>query len=318
MRREFTEKIISGDRKIHLNIATSQSQPVDYPTVIFLPPAGCHSYMPISFIKKFTKRGYNFIGLDYPGHGKSEGPAGHFTIEEIVKAVMKAGKWATDQFGEGLGILATSMGGFIGCYTLLNQERWIKEGKLEKRRFTSAVIHSLAFCPDDVWAYCRFPLFYKSLRKIYIPLVSSVSANFLERFPVFDLSKYRIMFIPFFMRPNPGQRSDWERFKRLFTWGIDWLEDPLTLSFYTLGACASLTGTQPPAKPEDIPDQVSVKVLIATGDGMVSPEFIKSRYHRIGTQNKELETVKGTHFFINSQPEMAAQTIGDWFDKTLK
>jgi alpha-beta hydrolase superfamily lysophospholipase len=189
--RELSKKIISQDRKIHLNITLPDSNPGDYPSIVFLPPAGCHSHIPVSFINKFVACGYNLIGLDYPGHGKSEGPAGHFTIEEIVEAVMNSAAWAKEQFKSDMGILATSMGGFIGCYTLLAQEKLIKSGKLGERYFTSAILHSLAFSPDDVWAYCRFPLFYKSLRKIYMPVVSNIPEDFFRRFPVFDLRKYK-------------------------------------------------------------------------------------------------------------------------------
>jgi hypothetical protein len=51
---------------------------------------------------------------------------------------------------------------------------------------------------------------------------------------------------------------------------------------------------------------------------MVSSEFIESCYRRIGTSNKELQRVEGTHFFVNEQPGMAVKVIRDWFDKTLK
>lgn len=318
MTQELTKKITSRGRSIHLNITLPESGPKEYPTVLFLPPAGCHSHIPFSFINQFVNRGYNLIGMDYPGHGKSEGPAGHFTIEEVVEATLKTGRWVISQFGHQVGLLATSMGGFMGCYTLLAQEKLMKDGELRNRYFTSAVLHSLAFSPEDVWAYCRFPLFYKSLRRIYVPLTSDIPEGFFERLPAFDVRKYRIMFIPLFMKSNRYHKSSWERIKRLFTWGIGWIRDPLTLSFYTIESTSSLTGTPPPAQPEDIADQVSIKVLISTSDGMVSPEFIKSRYRRIGTSEKELEMVQGSHFFINDQPDMAARVVDKWFEKTLK
>lgn len=314
---ETAKKITVRGREIHLNVTLPESNPRNYPSVIFLPPAGCHSLIPTSFIQQFVARGFILIGLDYPGHGRSEGPPGHFTLEESVEAVVETARWAKDALSKDIGLLATSMGGFVGCYTLLAQEDLIKKGELKDRYFTSAVLHSLAFSPEDVWAYCRYPLFYKACRKIYIPLVSSISANFFQRFPAFDLRKYRLMFIPLFMKSNPNQRTSWNKIGRVFTWGIDWIKDPLTLSFYTLGSTASLTGTQPPARPEDIDNQVSVKVLISTGDGMVSPEFTKSRFKRIGTTNKELEAVSGSHFFINDQPDMAVKVIDKWFTKTL-
>ena len=53
------------------------------PNILWVTGAGCHSLYLAELEYHMHLRGYNVFGIDFQGHGDSEGKRGDFTIDEI-------------------------------------------------------------------------------------------------------------------------------------------------------------------------------------------------------------------------------------------
>jgi len=70
-----------GELPVHCELYLSQ--PED-PVILFIPGIGTYSEIYTEFLCRFSALGYNMVSVDLRGHGRSGGPRGDYTVEEVV------------------------------------------------------------------------------------------------------------------------------------------------------------------------------------------------------------------------------------------
>src|SRR5687767_10027666 len=79
----FTEDCIECDgNKLHLDIYEVGK---DAPTIVFIPGTAIYALCYGELLYKLGQAGYNVVGLDPRGHGRSEGARGDYTISELMR-----------------------------------------------------------------------------------------------------------------------------------------------------------------------------------------------------------------------------------------
>ncbi|SIQ45772.1 alpha/beta fold hydrolase [Marinobacterium stanieri] len=59
----------------------------DAPLLVFVPGIGTYSELYADLLSRFSKLGFNVVGLDLRGHGYSGGPRGLYTVEQSVSDI---------------------------------------------------------------------------------------------------------------------------------------------------------------------------------------------------------------------------------------
>ncbi len=92
-------------------------------TIVFQPGSGSHALNYAIMAGLFARAGFNVVGIDRPGHGLSEGPRGHCTIETALAVGDAALAWARTQLGGPVVLMGSSMGGMLTVFGLLSGSR---------------------------------------------------------------------------------------------------------------------------------------------------------------------------------------------------
>ena len=67
-----------------------------------------------------ARRGYQFLGVDRPGHGLSDGPRGDCTVEEAIAVTDAAIEHARTQWGHPVVLMGSSLGGLLAMFAVLH------------------------------------------------------------------------------------------------------------------------------------------------------------------------------------------------------
>lgn len=110
--------------KIHLLILEDQKTS---PVIIFVHASGFSAQHYMEFLILLNQRGFNVIGVDLEGHGKSGGKRGDFSFKEVVTNVYDTITYAIENYGSRVGIIGTSQGGIAVFYSLASDKR-LKSG----------------------------------------------------------------------------------------------------------------------------------------------------------------------------------------------
>ncbi len=81
-------------------------------TVVFVGGLSNHALGSASFEHQLSLRGWNVVGVDLRGHGRSSGRRGDFTIPMMLEDIAAAGAYAKDRFGGAVAVMGSSLGGF--------------------------------------------------------------------------------------------------------------------------------------------------------------------------------------------------------------
>ncbi len=81
-------------------------------SVVFVGGLSNHALGSASFEHALSQRGWNVVGVDLRGHGRSSGRRGDFTIPMVLEDLAAAGAYAKDRFGGPVAIMGSSLGGF--------------------------------------------------------------------------------------------------------------------------------------------------------------------------------------------------------------
>lgn len=277
----------------------------DRPALLYLHPAGCYAGMFQQQLSKLAAAGFTVVGMDLPGHGRSE-RKGDFTLLGVAGEVVEVGQWIAEELGLPPMLFGSSLGGVIGSHAL------VLDGG---RHFPAAVLHSPAGTPEEARRYSRFPgLFAKLLRpyRWVERLVELAPRGAREAFPLIDPRRWK-MPIPLFFNPGAGKTEiSWER----ICWAFSWARHPLKTSCYTLRTFASLIDTPLPGGLEKI--TIPVLILLPEEDRIVPHEFIielagKIRHGEIASLpggHNIFETEESTRRVITLVAEFAEKTLG--------
>ena len=114
------EYITSQGLKIHLDIFDNKEF-LDN-TVIFIPGTAMYSRFYAEFCYNLFKKGFRVVVPDMQGHGLSEGPRGHFTMDGFTQTTYDVTSHVLDTFGGKVAIMGSSLGGITALYSAANDD----------------------------------------------------------------------------------------------------------------------------------------------------------------------------------------------------
>lgn len=109
------ESITWKGKKINLDLYPADKND---PVLIFFTGIANYSRFYFVFLSLLSKKGFNVIGLDRPGHGFSEGKRGDCTVEDMRELMPDVLKYAKNKFNDRIGMFGSSLGGITTFYLL--------------------------------------------------------------------------------------------------------------------------------------------------------------------------------------------------------
>jgi pimeloyl-ACP methyl ester carboxylesterase len=103
--------------RIHLDLHRSEKPRA---TIVFQPGSGAHARVYFVLGGLLARRGYNFLGIDRPGHGLSGGERGDCTIEQAIGVSAAAIGYARRELRVPVVLMGSSMGGLLTIFGLLS------------------------------------------------------------------------------------------------------------------------------------------------------------------------------------------------------
>ncbi len=101
---------VSDGGRVHVDVYPAQGAARG--TVVFVGGLSNHAFGSASFEHELSKLGWNVVGVDLRGHGRSSGRRGDFTTQMVLEDLAAAGAYAKDRFGGAVAIMGSSLGGF--------------------------------------------------------------------------------------------------------------------------------------------------------------------------------------------------------------
>lgn len=98
--------------QVHLDVWPARGDGDAIGNVVFIGGLSNYSLGYASFQRELAGRGYNVVGLDLRGHGRSSGPRGDFTLDDVISAARGAARYAMQRFGGRAAVMGSSLGGY--------------------------------------------------------------------------------------------------------------------------------------------------------------------------------------------------------------
>ena len=145
----WKEEVLQVDgRELHLyHFAADPSDPV----MVFVPGTSVYALLYVEFMYKLSREGFNVIGFDPRGHGKSSGKRGSYTLDELVEDTRAVIDHALSVYGDKVAVSGSSQGGMVAFYCAAAEPR-----------LKAAVCHNV-IAPDepDNERMTRWPALYR-------------------------------------------------------------------------------------------------------------------------------------------------------------
>lgn len=93
------------------------------PTIVFLCGLGFHTFEYEPLAEWLTARGLNSFSFDYRGHGRSGGPRGAWSIEELASDARRAIDLAQQRHSGPIVVFGNSLGGMVGILVAADDRR---------------------------------------------------------------------------------------------------------------------------------------------------------------------------------------------------
>jgi len=254
------------------------------PNILLIGGTSIYSLFGADIMYEMHLRDYNVFGVDFQGHGDSEGKRGDFTIGELVENCSDAAKYISANFNDRIGAIGASLGGFVTLYLGL------AHGPVKSISCQNPAILTEKKFQDEVTQKAKGVL---PLAKLLAKLFPKV------KIPV-------TLYVDFKGFPET------ERERKIFEKSI---KDPDTVKWYTLRTAMSQILTSPPNPLEEL--RIPTMFLVPTRDKLMSVSYVRDLYDRLPPVKKKSVEVDGGHWWMLSHPREAAKEICDWFDETL-
>ena len=254
----------------------------DTPSILWVPGTGSYSLYLSELGYHMHLRGYNTFGIDFQGHGDSEGKRGDFTVNELTQNCIDAATYIANYFNDRIGTIGISLGGLVAFYLGL----------------TNGPVKSVVCQNGGILIEKRF---HDEVIKRRIPTIAKMLARLA---PGIKISPQRYLDI--------YGMAETEREKKH---AQNYLNDPNVVRGYTLRAVFSQIQTSPPNPVEKL--VTPTMFLAPTRDWLMSVSYVRDLHDRLPQIKKKLIELDGGHFWVSSHPREAANIICDWFDETL-
>jgi alpha-beta hydrolase superfamily lysophospholipase len=281
---QYIEFILSAGLRLHLCIRTVD---IHNPAILFIPGTGHHAgdgvggYGP--FLDALAREGFTVAGLDLRGHGKSEGPRGDFVIDDLLDDIDSAVSFLTRQGPQRpIGLLGSSQGGFLSLYSAARNPE-----------IKTVCCHNAMLLPRDGIECSRAPRLFQLGRPLLERMAKVAPRTRIPTWSYIDTS---------------GVFKDPANLKA-------YMDDPLTVTWYSIRALHSLAST-PPARPLS---EIACPTMIITGErDSVIPLRVQERTFADLSEPKRLVVIPDAlHMLLVEYIEDALPPVVQWFRETL-
>lgn len=273
------------DRHLPLHLTLLEVDP-RAPVLIFLHGMTAHAgfYMEMipgaNYLRALAEAGFNVIGLDLQGHGRSGGARGLFTYRELIGNIRRAVDFARDRYNDRVGVTGSSMGGILAFYAAL-----------EDRRIRAAVCHNVLDLRDI------HPVLYLRRHSVLVPLAEALRplAGVLGWLPI----PVRAFLEPAHVFERPENLRRWKA-DRLCVWA------------YRLRSWISVF-LNPADKPSIEAMEAPVRILVGERDRILPPEVHRAFAARLRCRH-DLVVVPGAgHMLPLEYLETTVPLVVEWF-----
>ncbi|MDB5340861.1 MAG: hypothetical protein JWN70_6480 [Planctomycetaceae bacterium] len=256
------------------------------PTILFVPGTSAYSEIYVEFLFALHARGFNVVGYDPRGHGRSGGPRGDFIFEELWRDAVEIGRHARNRFGGKIAICGTSQGGLTAFYAVSGSKVFaaaacnnIADLNAHDNLILSKFRPPRWAVPGLIW------LFRKPLARLVIPLSIYL-----------DFNSQRLI-----------NGSDASTFLS---------QAPLAVVFYTLRVLGSLALTPLP-KPIEQMTEIPILVFQGENDSVFPLSYTRSVYAQLRCP-KELVVFPGMeHLVLTNNVSEIIEPITAWLHRVL-
>lgn len=255
----------------------------DAPNILWVVGTGCYALYLAELGYHMHLRGYNTFGVDFQGHGDSEGRRGDFTVAELVENCSDAASYISSGFNSRIGATGVSLGGLVTFYLGL----------------THGSIRSISCLNSGILTERRFREEVTKLRKV--PPLAGLLAKLFPR-----------MTVPTERCVDFWGLAETERERKHVE---TYMKDPDIVKRYTLRAALSQISTPPPNPLGEL--RTPTMFLVPLRDLLMSVSYVRYLCDRLPLVKKSFVEVNGGHYWVSSHPREAAKVICDWFDETL-
>lgn len=271
-----------GKDTIHMDIL---SHGMGFPSIVFIPGTSVYAQVYAEFLVAMHKSGFNVIGFDPRGHGRSSGLRGDYTINEIVDDTFSVINYTNKRFGGKISVIGSSQGGIAAFYAAAR----------DKNSISAVVCHNFAVLngKDNL-----------SLSRLKLPHVISPAIQKVS-------SVYKDFALPVSLYLDLEQ----EKLKNDTSVAAYVNSDPLCVNWISVRAANSLIKTEL-AKPVE---EISLPLMLIHSDkDTIFPQtYVEHIYDQLNC-DKEYLLLKGRQHLvlINNVSEVVPEISG-WLKKTL-
>jgi alpha-beta hydrolase superfamily lysophospholipase len=260
------------------------------PVMVFVPGTSVYALLYTEFMYKLSLQGFNVVGFDPRGHGKSTGKRGVYTLGSLVEDTRAVVNHAADLYNDKIAVSGSSQGGMVSFYCAAGEPR-----------VKAAVCHNV-LAPDepDNERITRWPWMWRPLMPI-LPLFK----------PIMDSPLGQLM-IPISLYLNLKVEKS-----RLVADVAKFIkEDPVMLDAVSFGAFYSLTTTPLGKKVEEIDTPVMV---IHSGQDNIFPEdYVRRVYDRLTCEKEFVYLPDAQHLIVVDYVEELVPRVCSWVKRMVE
>lgn len=277
---------VGGNR---LRLYHFEAMPGD-PVMVFVPGTSVYALLYAEYMYKLSRRGFNVVGFDPRGHGRSSGKRGVYTLGGLVEDAVAVIDHAIDMYGEDVAVSGSSQGGMVSFYCAAAEPR-----------LKAAVCHNL-IAPGEPDNACmtRRPELFRPLMP-FLPLLkplmdSPVGELMIPVSAYLDLSAETSRLVP-----------DVARFLE---------EDPFAVNAVSLSALHSLSTTPLARRVEEI--RTPVMVIHAGRDNIFPEEYVRRLYVRLTCDKEFLYLPDAPHLVMTDHVDELIPPISAWVMEKMR
>jgi alpha-beta hydrolase superfamily lysophospholipase len=283
----WTEEVLPV-KEGHLQLYHFKADPQD-PVMVFVPGTSVYALIYTEFMHKLSLQGFNVVGFDPRGHGKSSGKRGVYTLGTLIEDALAVVDHAADMYNDKVAVSGSSQGGMVAFYCATDA------------RVKAAVCHNV-LAPDepDNERITRWPWMWGPFMP-FLPLFK----------PLMD-SPFGTLMIPIFMYLDMKAETS-----RLIPDVYQFMkEDPAILSSVCFRALYSLTTTPLGKKVEEI--DTPVMVIHAGRDNIFPEDYIRRVYDRLTCEKEFVYLPEAEHLVLIDYVEELVPQVSAWAKKILE
>lgn len=251
----------SDGLKISLDIIDANR---NAPTVVFIPGTAVYALCYAEIMAKVSEAGFNVIGLDPRGHGRSEGERGDYTFEEVVRDTQSVITYAIENYTGEVSLMGARQGGIVALHVAAADDR-----------VKSAICYNLADMSDPLSKELK--IFPRKGTRFFQPILFGLS-------DVFPNLSFRVNRYLKFANKKVRHFGDTKEFIK---------QDPLVLKRIKVKSLKSFAEARLAREIDEISTPVFV---LQPGEDEIFPvEYTKKIYDKLKCK-KRLEIFEGLNY----------------------